>query len=282
MSHPLRFLNRFTSSACQFRRRVDDGCDVIIVGRYNKRVAMGSIRSVFTWVLLGVLVALLSPIGSADAPKQDSLTAKQILDRMAEAYAGCKSYRDSGIVKTVFVRASGDDTKENTFATAFVRPDRFRFGCKRLTDRLNREQRYIVWCKGKEVQTWWNIKSDIEQQPSLGKALVGATGVSGGSAHTVPALLFPEEIGGRRLTDLKDAKRVDDAKLDDVACFRIQGSYGSQPITLWLEKKTFLVRKIDSQAELADRRVETTTTYDPIIDGEIPDEVLEFNPPKEK
>ena len=174
---------------------------------------MGSIRSVFTWVLLGVLVALSSPIGGADAPKQDSLTAKQILDRMAEAYAGCKSYRDSGIVKTVFVRASGDDTKENTFATAFVRPDRFRFGCKRLTDRLNREQRYIVWCKGKEVQTWWNIKSDIEQQPSLGKALVGATGVSGGSAHTVPALLFPEEIGGRRLTDLKDAKRASSASM---------------------------------------------------------------------
>lgn len=244
---------------------------------------MGSVRLVFTWGLLGVLVALLSPIGSADAPKQNSLTAKQILDRMAETYAGCKSYRDSGIVKTVFVKASGDDTVEKPFTTAFIRPDIFRFEYKLVTNLLRKKQRYIVWCKGKEVQTWWSIKPGIEKQPSLGIAIAGATGVSGGSAHTVPALLLPEEIGGRRLTDMKDAKRVDDTKLDEVACFRIQGRYNSgTPITLWLEKKTFLVRRIDLQRKLSGLRVEITTTYDPIIDGEIPDEVLEFNPPKEK
>ena len=247
---------------------------------------MGSIRSVFTWVLFCVLVALLSPISSADELKQDSLTAKQILDRMAQTYAGCKSYHDSGIVKSVIIMADGNVTIERPFTTAFVRPDRFRFEYESRFEieevGFNRKHRHIVWCKGKEVQTWWSIKPGIEKRVSLGIALAEATGVSGGSAHTIPALLLPEEVGGRRLTDVKEAKRVDDAKVDEVECYCIRGKCADSPITLWIEKTTFLVRRIDSETKTPKLCAEETTTYNPVIDGEITDKMLEFNPPKEK
>ena len=211
---------------------------------------------------------------------QNALTAKQILGRMAKAYATCKSYRDSGTVKTDFIEANGTRTVELPFTTAFVRPDRFRFEYRdKQVD--NEEICYVVWRRGKNVQTWWDIKPGVETPNSLGLALAGATGVSGGSAHTIPALLLPEEVGGR-LTEITDAKRIDDAKLGKAYCFRMQGTYGASPLTLWIDKKTSLVRRIDTQNKFANFRTEQTTTYDPLIDTEITDKMLEFNVAKPK
>jgi hypothetical protein len=42
------------------------------------------------------------------------------------------------------------------------------------------------------------------------------------------------------------------------------------------------VRKIDSQTKFTDFRTETTTTYEPVIDEEIADKLLEFDPPEQK
>lgn len=113
-------------------------------------------------------------------------------------------------------------------------------------------------------------------------ALAGATGVSGGSAHTVPALLLANEVGGRRLTDITEAKAVEEARLDKVDCFRIEGKFGDSPTTIWIDKKTFLVRRIDAQNAFSGFRSEQTTTYDPAIDEEIVDKKLDFDSPKQK
>lgn len=49
---------------------------------------------------------------------------------------------------------------------------------------------------------------------SLKGAVARAAGVSKGSAHHIPALLMPAEIGGRKLTSNTDpAERIDDAPL---------------------------------------------------------------------
>jgi outer membrane lipoprotein-sorting protein len=240
------------------------------------RVVFSLVTSAACCLITAVVVL---PV-SADEPNPEALKAQDVLDRMAKVYAGCKSYRDSGVVKTVFIQDANNHTVEKPFTTAFVRPDRFRFEYKEKQD--GQERRYLVWRKGKEVQTWWDIKPGIEKPESLDLALAGATGVSGVSAHTVPALLLPNEVGGRRLTDMTGAKRIEDAKLDKVDCFRIEGKYADSPMTLWIDKKTFLVRRIDSQQKFGNFRTEATTTYDPVTDDEIPDKKLEFDPPKEK
>jgi len=237
-------------------------------------------RVVLTFATCCVVAFVAGQSVYADEPKPDAINAAEVLDRMAKAYAGCKSYHDSGVVKTVFVRANGNQTVEKPFTTAFVRPDRFRFEYKEKQGGRP-EHRYIVWRKGKEVVTWWDVRPGVEKPESLGRALAGATGVSDSSSHTIPALLLPREIGGRRLTDLSDAKRAKDAKLDRVYCFRIEGKFAGSPVTLWIEQKSLLVRRIDTQKQFDDFRTETTT-YDPAIDEEIPDKKLEFDPPKQK
>ena len=156
------------------------------------------------------------------------------------------------------------------------------------TSRLCSRSYQIASSEGKDVQTWWDVAPGIEKPQSLGFALAGATGVSGGSAHTVPALLIPDEVGGRRLTDITEAKRIEDAKLNKVDCFRIQGQFVGSPMTLlvdnmtlWVDKKTFLVRRIDSQIKFDNFSTQETTTYKPVIDGEVTDKMLEFDPPKQ-
>ena len=210
----------------------------------------------------------------------ETLGAHEVLDRMAKRYANCKSYRDSGVVKSVLIfPVIGKQITEKPFTTAFVRPDRFRFEFKAMVS--GGEHRYFVWQGGNDVKTWWDLKSGVEKVESLGLALAGPTGISGGSAHTIPALLLPREVPGRRLTDLTEPKRVADAKIDNVDCFVIDGLFGDRPMTLWIDKRTFLVRRIAERDKLDFlTRVETTTTYDPIIDDVVPDEKLAFDFPQ--
>jgi hypothetical protein len=90
---------------------------------------------------------------------------------------------------------------------------------------------------------------------------------------------MPDQVGGRRLTDISEARRIEDARLEDIDCFRIQGVLGANPTTLWIAKETSLVHRIDSQAEYDDFSTQTTTTYEPVVDGEVTDEMLAFDPP---
>jgi len=203
---------------------------------------------------------------AAEAEFTDGLTAQQILERMAASYAACKSYRDSGAVTNFFNRQHID---AKPFRTAFVRPDQFRFEYHDPTP----EKPYIVWAKGDEVRTWWYVRPGAQNPPSLGRGIAGATGVSGGSAHTIPALLLPDRIGGRSLASLADPTRLPDEAVDGTPCFKLQGKFADQPTTLWLDKETYLVRRIVEDTKLAI----TTTVYRPLVDKEIPAEELEFN-----
>jgi RNA polymerase sigma factor (sigma-70 family) len=222
-----------------------------------------------------------APVPAAGESKPEALTARQILDRVAHVYASCKSYQDSGVVSTVFVEAGGKRrTVAKPFTTAFIRPERFRFEYQEKA-LGGQDQRYIVWRKGNEVQTWWDVRPGVEKPASLGLALGGATGVSGGSAHTIPALLLPDQVLGR-LTDMTEAQRGAYARLDKSECFRIEGKVGGQPTTLWIDRATFLVRRIDTQRKFANFRTETTTTYEPAVDGEVEAKKLEFDAPKQK
>ena len=225
-------------------------------------------------LIFAAAIALLAQtLATADEPKLDDPSPRQILDRMAKAYADCKSYRDSGVVTTVFVMDTGKRTVEKPFTTAFVRPELFRFEYK------NKNRRYLISANGQNVQTWWDLKPGIQKPESLQLAVGGATGVSGGSAARIPAMLMPGKLKGWGGVHISDAKRIKDGKLENVECFRLEGKYADNPITLWIDKKSYLVRRIDQQTKFDDFRTEQTTTYDPTIDGKITDKMLEFDPP---
>ena len=90
---------------------------------------------------------------------------------------------------------------------------------------------------------------------------------------------MPGKLKGWGGVHISNAKRIEDGKLEKFECFRLEGKYVNNPITLWIDKTSYLVRRVDEQAKFDDFRTEQTTTYDPVIDGKITDEMLEFDPP---
>ena len=238
-------------------------------------------------VVYSAELAFPSPPEAAQETKPSAVTVRQVLNRMATAYKECKSYCDSGVVKTEFFtkKEGRSHGEEKPFKTAFIRPDRFRFEYSAHAGPANMGpiRRYIVWRNAEQVKSYWDVQPKREGQKSLGLALAGATGVSGGSAHTIPALLMPDEVGGRKLTDMTEIERLEDAKLGDVNCFQIQGKFGGRDEVVWIDQSSFLVRRIDSKDTLGgDLRVETTTTYEPEVNKDIPEGMLDFSAPKPK
>ncbi len=230
------------------------------------------------------------------------LSAGEILGRMASVYATCATYQDSGCVTMAFVGGGARDRIEKRpFSTAFVRPSRFRF---EFTE--GRGHRFLAVADGAETRTWWDVQPGVKSDSSLELALAGATGISGGAAHTVPSLLMPDRVGGARLTELIELRRLEDAKLADADCFRIEGVRPFErdperqelarqqvlkitgqdlgiptyaPHVLWVERSTFLLRRIDDSVQHATYRTETTTTYEPRLDAAVAERQLAFDPP---
>lgn len=215
---------------------------------------------------------VLSPAAARVAQRPDSPEARQIVDRMAEVYASCSTYRDEGRVETVYFERVGESTETLRFRTAFVRPDRFRF------EYVDASDRYVIHSDSNGTRTWWDVTPGVEEEDSLELALAGATGISSGSAHTIPSLLL-NEAHSFRLTDLTELMLLPDANLDGVSCYRIQGkNRGGDVESLWIEKKTYLLRRIDTGMQFSDFRTEETTTYSPQVNVDVPPEELEFYP----
>lgn len=224
---------------------------------------------------------LVSPAGQREPVQRvpAEQTAARILERMGKTYAECKTYRDTGVVTILFFKDDRKRTDRRPFTTAFVRPDEFRY---EFRSRRGEEEfdRYLVWCKGQDVRTRWDIRPGVGTETSLPRALAGPTGVSGGSAYTVPALLMPQDTGWN-LTDLEDAQRVEDGEIDGTKCYRIKGSISGRPMLLWIEKTSSLLRRIEQENQFPDFRTESTTDYQPEVDVPIPAELLTFDPPQE-
>jgi outer membrane lipoprotein-sorting protein len=243
---------------------------------------MLSARHLILGQLFGLAVLTGLPLGATDPKVKDTLTAQQIIDQTVAVYSECTSYQDAGTVVTTYTTPDRTWSDELQFSTAFVRPDRFRFVYKD-TDLFKKPRRYLIWRKGEEVKTWWDISPGVGTGKSLNEALAAATGVSRGSAHTVPALLLPLEVTGVRLSDLKDAQRKEDKTLGAQECFVITGKYVGKgqelPQTVWVDKKTFLLRRAERSFDLKDGRAEQVATYEPLANGDIPESALVFDPP---
>jgi hypothetical protein len=226
--------------------------------------------------------------GSAKSENSDSLSAAAILERVGAVYAGAQTYRDSGLVKTNYAPPNHSFSTDMPFTTAYSAPERFRLefhvAFPDNSNSLNR--RWIVFRNANEVKEWSFLKPIVSAPTSLDLAIAGASGVSEGVAHNIPALLMPQEISGRKLTANADAsRRIDDAHCGAAECFRVESTIhteaGETTRTLWIGKSSFLIQRIDRHTVLANQMVDSTTTYNPVLNAPVSDELLALNIPSD-
>ena len=206
----------------------------------------------------------------------DDIDARRIVDRMVKTYAQCKSYRDSGVISSVFFKNadSPEFTVEHSFTTAYVRPDRLRFEIK--DEDANR---LLIVANRQNIQTWWDVEPGIQKPESLELAMAQALGFTGADVSRIPAMLMPQELDGLADLEMIVPKQLEDAKLQDVVCFRLEYNYRDEQFTLWIDQQSYLVRQINERIDADGITIERTTTFDPMIDGKITGSMLEFDPP---
>jgi outer membrane lipoprotein-sorting protein len=250
---------------------------------------------------VGAVVSLILALGTvvfAQRPPQDtaSMTDVQIVELAKRAYARCDSYRDSGVVITTFVSEESQWTAEKPFTTAFVRPDGFRleFKDKSLGDPPPIS---IIWAAGDDVRTWSDLEPGVETPANLARALAAATGTSQGVSYRVPSMLLAGDAPtGKPPLDLNYAMRVGDEDEAGHGCFRIRGQSIRTPrtlgegeqavvlqentVTIWIDKQSYLVRRVEETNVYETFRTDMVTTYSPEINVRIPSEELEFGAPQ--
>lgn len=242
--------------------------------------------SVTIWSVAAVVVF----VGSAKCQEGNSYSpgVSAILEKVGAVYSAALTYRDSGLVRTIYSPANRNFSTDMPFTTAYSAPDRFRFEFHvpfpDNSNSLNR--RWIVFRNANEVKEWSFLKPAVSVEQSLDLAIAGASGVSDGAAHNIPALLMPHEISGRKLIANSDAARlIDDAKCGEFECFRVQRiihtEKGDTTQTMWIAKSSFLIKRIDRHTVLANLTVDSTTTYNPVLNGSVSDEALALNIPSE-
>ena len=242
-----------------------------------------------------VLSPAHAPVHSASdqpsTPDHQSLSARDILDRMTQVYANCRSYRDSGTIQELLHSESeGTAVLEKRFSTAFVRPDRFQMTIEATKGNASRDV-LVIWSSGDQIKTSWTLQPGIQRPSSLITALTDSAGITQGLSARVPPLLISVEAGKPQVPDMQDPKRVEDDTLESTVCFRIDGhlekTIGTQEPTriqkhtmLWVDQKTFLLRKVHEKIDINGSLTEEVTSYDPTIDQDVSEERLQFTPSK--
>jgi outer membrane lipoprotein-sorting protein len=223
----------------------------------------------FAFLLAGIpaLCGCGSGVGKvSEIPPTDLLTAQEVMARTVAIYEQCATYRDRGVMTRTFAAEQGSDQVEQSFTTVFERPYRFRFECR------EDDNRYIIYANAAVVRAWWGAEGGIQPMGSLDEAIGRAVGPSNGASHTIPRLLMPERVRGRSLAELQGLDRLPDAMLDETACYRIVGSDRTgAPYVIWIERQTFMVRRIDETHAFEDFTTTDSTLYYPELDPDLAD-----------
>ena len=235
---------------------------------------MSRTYSAILWSACLLTSGFTSQLTAAGEPEQEAFTAKQLIARMSMQYANSKSYHDAGVLETTHIRTDGTKTNEKKpFSTVFVRPKRFRF------EHQSGSEHYLIWSDGKNVQRLaqsWDGEPPVRKPASLNEAVEASLSVARSMVFSVPVLLMPGKFQMRPLTALERAARIEDGKQGKDECFRVAGDYLDYPTVIWIDKKTFLIRRIDSSMKNETFRTEDTVTYEPIINQKIPGKMLQF------
>jgi VWFA-related protein len=225
-------------------------------------------------------ITILVLTNLAHTKPQSPISAREVIDRMAEVYASCRTYSDEGEVSTGHGDIGSSELRGQSFFTAFVRPSSFRFefwppGRKEGADR------YIAWKDGDVERSWW-LFNPRESEAPLETTLLGFASPSQGASLTIPGLLLPDLFRGSSiLTSLEELRLTGEDKVDGRKTFKVEGKFEGQPLKLWIDIQEFLVIKIQRRIKFGEFELETITKYKPQVNGDISRNKLAFNPPSD-
>lgn len=192
----------------------------------------------------GLMVFALSICIFSRGFADEGIAPDVVLERMHDVYAKAETYQDTGVVETIMDLGNRKQTMTQTFSIVFRRASSIKiewidimFG--------GQKSRFVLWSDGKLTQTFWEQLNQVQKSQSLMMGIAGATGVSGGAAHTIPSMLL-KDLHMSALSVLTDVKLLKEEVFEDVECYVIVGKHPAGfDYTLWIGKSDYLLRKLE-------------------------------------
>lgn len=208
-----------------------------------------------------------------------NITAQSIVEKMAAQYANASSYQDTGTVMYIKGEAIDQSKTVIRFKTYFVRPHFFRFEWMETSIVASDKSLSVIWNDGKQTYEYYSWDDPaVEKEEDLSLGIAGATGISRGSAHTIPALLM-KGISGIRLTEMTNLSILGEESFEGEDCYIVRGYHPFNfPIDVWISKRDFLLRKTKEPND-DDRSYEVEIHRDVKLNRKIPPELFKFIPP---
>jgi len=241
-------------------------------------MGFGSKKILFSCILLGTNLNVFG--------QESRLTAEQIVERMTATYSSAKTYQDTGAVslvndinvykgkqwEEVLLLHDFARTKKITFKSYFQRPSRVRF---EWIDNQSKVRRYsIVWSDGKNAYSWrtdYDDNKDLfiwDRESSLKWAIEQETRGS----MSVFDILYNALTGSKEyysFDKMTQARLVREESVSGHLCYVIFGYINTDPWGLWIDKRSFVLRRYRMRIATGSFDESVRTGYMPTTLGEV-------------
>jgi hypothetical protein len=203
------------------------------------------------------------------------------------AYAGLKSYADSGTIIFESGRTASPSVEQHTFKTYFRAPRHYYYEFNE--DRKAGGDRWVIWGDPGTLYTWWSA-TGVQTAYPVGK---GANAfMSSPHARVIASALFPQARLASTITELGDVTEAGVELVGGVRAYKLTGVaravYGTghqsnvRSTTVWIDAETLMIRKVledTPRGHLAGHVSRYTLTLDPRVNPALEDRVFGFTPP---
>jgi hypothetical protein len=140
----------------------------------------------------------------------------------------------------------------------------------------------VIWFDGATVRAFSSADRSPHTYPTVTAALLDAEGPSAGTSVLVPRLLAPDAMPGPAVTNLLHPVVTGGEPIAGVECVKVEGRQEDVLVTLWVDRRTFLIRQLAGSRLIDNGTTQTTITYQPELNPIIEAALFELRPPGEQ
>jgi outer membrane lipoprotein-sorting protein len=182
-------------------------------------------------------------VAISQTSRGDKLPPNEIFQKAQAAYAALTSYSDEGQT----VATLNGTTITTTFTVRLARPNLYRIEWTQAMAYFTNGG--VVWSAGKgdfmlgrfEMLNKGGRATKYKDKET---ALSSATGISGGSAATVPGTFFKMNWGNQLGGSVANEKQQADEKVGEVDCYVFTSDLKGRAKTIWIGKQDFLIHQV--------------------------------------
>ncbi len=188
------------------------------------------------------------PLSQNAVPSLSSLPEdpKVIFEKTLAAYKAMETYQSSGTITAhIQLKGGNESVIKKEFTIVLKKPNLYRITWKQNTASFMNSTG-AVWSDGSHPFLYMGPPVNSYSKATNDEmAIAAATGISGGSAHTIPSLFFDFfKQKNDIFSSLRDVQLMGSELVDNEECYVIRGhSRFPKEETYWISKSKYLIKK---------------------------------------